>query len=89
MADVKIYGDIVYRMIDDIKPYDNNARINNRAVDALEKMIPVAGFNVPIVIDKNNVIIKGHSRYEALKQMGYTNIKDLGGISAYTGKVVK
>lgn len=71
MAKVKVYDTIVYRRIEDIKPYDNNARVNDRAVDALEKMIPVAGFNVPIVIDKNNVIIKGHSRYEALKRLGY------------------
>lgn len=71
MADVKIYDQIVYRRIEDLIPYENNARINDRAVDALEKMIPTAGFNVPIVITKDNVIIKGHSRYEALKKLGY------------------
>lgn len=71
MADIKVYDQIVYRRIEDLIPYDNNARINDRAVGALEKMIPVAGFNVPIVITKDNVIIKGHSRYEALKKLGY------------------
>ncbi len=71
MPDVKIYDKIVYRRIEDIIPYENNARINDRAIKALEKTIPAFGFNVPIVIDKNNVIIKGHSRYEALKALGY------------------
>lgn len=71
MAEIKIYDKIVYVPIEEIIPYENNARINNRAVDALEKIVPVAGFNVPIVITKDKVIIKGHSRYEALKKLGY------------------
>lgn len=74
MPDVKLYDKIVYRRIEDIIPYDNNARINERAVEALKKTVPEIGFNVPIVIDKNNVIIKGHSRYQALKDMGYEAI---------------
>ena len=74
MPDVKLYDKIVYRRIEDIVPYDNNARINERAVNALKKTVPEIGFNVPIVIDKNNVIIKGHSRYQALKDMGYEAI---------------
>lgn len=71
MSNVKIYDQIVYRRIEDIIPYDNNARINDRSIQALENIVPVVGFNVPIVIDRNNVIIKGHSRYEALKALGY------------------
>lgn len=70
-AGVKVYGEIVYRRIEDLVPYENNPRVNDRAVSALVEDIPVMGFNVPIVIDKNNVIIKGHSRYEALKRLGY------------------
>lgn len=68
---IKIYDKIVYKKLDDLIPYDNNARYNERAVKALENDIPVMGFNVPIVIDRNNVIVKGHSRYEALKKLGY------------------
>lgn len=67
---VKCYDNVVYKRMDEIIPYANNARDNEKAIDALVKAIPVMGFNVPIVLDKNNVIVKGHSRYEALKQLG-------------------
>lgn len=68
---IKVYDKIVYKRIEDLVPYENNPRINTRAVEALIRDIPTMGFNVPIVIDKNNVIIKGHSRYEAMKKLGY------------------
>lgn len=71
MADIRIYDKIVYVPLDEIIPYDGNARINDRAINALEKTLPKIGFNVPILLDRNKVIIKGHSRYEALKAMGY------------------
>ncbi len=74
MSEIKIYDKIVFKRIEDIIPYENNARVNDRAVKALANAIPRMGFNVPIVIDKHNVIIKGHSRYFALKQMGYEAI---------------
>lgn len=67
---IKIYNQIVYKRVEDLIPYENNARNNEQAVEALVKFIPVSGFNVPIVIDKNNVIVKGHSRLEALKRLG-------------------
>ena len=67
---IKAYDKVVYKRLDEIKPYENNARLNDAAVRALVKAIPVMGFNVPIVLDKNNIIVKGHSRYEALKQLG-------------------
>ena len=67
---IKAYDKIIYKPIDSIIPYENNARNNEKAIAALVKAIPVMGFNVPIVLDKNNVIVKGHSRWEALKQLG-------------------
>lgn len=67
---IPVYDKIVYKRIEDIVPYENNARENSAAIDALVKAIPVMGFNVPIVVDKRNVIVKGHSRYEALKRLG-------------------
>lgn len=48
-----------------LKPYFRNPRNNNKAVSALVKIIPRVGFNVPIVVDKDLVIIKGHSRWNA------------------------
>lgn len=67
---IKAYDKVVYKRMDEIHPYENNARVNDSAVRALVKAIPVMGFNVPIVLDKGGVIVKGHSRYEALKQLG-------------------
>jgi len=48
-----------------LKPYFRNPRNNDKTVEALVKIIPRVGFNVPIVVDKNMVIIKGHSRWNA------------------------
>lgn len=52
-----------------IKPYSKNPRNNEKAVEAVIKSITEYGFNVPILLDKNNVIIAGHTRYKALLRM--------------------
>ena len=64
---------IEYVDIKDIKPYENNPRINRKTINKLKELISNGEvvFNVPIVIDKNNVIVKGHSRWTALKELGY------------------
>ena len=54
-----------------IKPYWRNARKNEKTVEALKKSIKDYGFNQPLVLDKNNVIITGHARFKALMQLGY------------------
>lgn len=59
----------------EIKPYINNARINDRTVELLAKAIEKYGYNQPIVVDKNNVIVKGHARYKALIRLGYEEIE--------------
>lgn len=61
---------IVMKNINDIKPYHRNARYNDETVNKLCEAIKVVGFNVPILIDKNNVIIKGHSRWKAGVKLG-------------------
>lgn len=48
-----------------IKPYQRNPRKNDETVDKLVELIPRVGFNVPLVLDRNNVIVKGHSRWRA------------------------
>ena len=55
----------------DIKPYENNARINDDAVDYVVKSISQCEYVAPIVLDENNVILAGHTRYKALKKLGY------------------
>lgn len=56
--------------IDDLKPYEKNPRKNDDAVEYVANSIKEFGFKVPIVIDSNNVIVAGHTRYKAAKQLG-------------------
>ena len=56
--------------IGDVKPYENNPRDNDRAVDALAKSIKSFGWQQPIVVDKNMVVIVGHTRLKAAKKLG-------------------
>ena len=61
---------IIDKKIGEIKPYENNPRKNDNAVDAVASSISQFGFKNPIVIDGNNVIICGHTRYKAAKKLG-------------------
>lgn len=60
--------------IDNIKPYSKNPRNNDNAVKYVAESIKQFGFKVPIVIDKNNVIVAGHTRYKASKQLGLKDV---------------
>ena len=65
---------IIEKDILDIKPYEKNPRKNEAAVSAVANSIKEFGFKVPVVIDKNNVIIAGHTRYKAAMQLGLMQI---------------
>lgn len=56
---------IVSVKLHDLKPYENNPRINDNAVDSVMNSIKEFGFKVPLVITKDNVIVAGHTRYKA------------------------
>lgn len=56
--------------ITELKPYPNNPRKNDHAVDAVAASIREFGFKVPLVIDKDGVIIAGHTRYKAAQKLG-------------------
>ena len=60
--------------ISEIHPYENNPRINDYAVEKVAESIQRYGFKVPVVIDKNNVIITGHTRVKACEILGITKI---------------
>lgn len=60
--------------IDDIKPYDNNPRDNDNAVESTANSIKEFGWQQPIVVDKDMVIIVGHTRYKAAKKIGYKEV---------------
>ena len=57
--------------IENIKPYENNPRNNKDAVGKVAESIKEFGWQQPIVIDKNDVIIAGHTRYKAAQMLGH------------------
>lgn len=65
---------IEYLRADDLVPYKNNPRINDEAVTPVANSIREFGFKVPIVIDANNVIVSGHTRLKAAKQLGLEEV---------------
>jgi len=60
--------------INDLNPYPNNPRVNDHAVDAVAASIQEFGFKVPIIVDKDNVIITGHTRLKAAKKLGMKEV---------------
>ena len=61
--------------LEDIKPYANNAKIHTpEQIGQIIASIQECGFNDPIAVDENNMIIEGHGRYMALQQMGETEV---------------
>lgn len=65
---------VVDKKIDELIPYINNPRKNDDAVDDVAASIKEFGFKVPIVIDKDNVIVAGHTRYKASKKLGLKEV---------------
>ncbi len=65
---------IINLKIDVLKPYDKNPRKNKEAVKYVAESIKEFGFKQPIVIDKNNVIVCGHTRLLAAKQLGLKEV---------------
>ena len=55
--------------IDDIIPYEKNPRVNNGAVDKTIMSIKEYGWQQPIVVDKNKIVIAGHTRLKAAIKM--------------------
>lgn len=66
--------EIVYKKLNEITPYENNPRDNDKAVPYVANSIKRFGFKVPIVIDRNGVIAAGHTRYKAAKELGMDTV---------------
>lgn len=66
--------ELKYINISEIKPYENNPRNNDEAAQKVAESIKEFGFKVPIIVDKDNVIIAGHTRYKAAKSLGIESI---------------
>ncbi len=65
---------IVMKNIAVIKPYENNPRHNESAIDAVASSIKEFGWKQPLVIDKDNVIVVGHTRWLAAKKLGLNEV---------------
>ena len=57
--------------VSEIVPYENNPRINEGAVEQLANIIATLGFRNPAVLNKDKVIIEGHTRLLAVKKLGW------------------
>lgn len=71
---MEIVNQIVMKKISEVKPYVRNPRKNDKTVNLLVEIIPKVGFNVPLVIDRNGIIVKGHARYAAAIRLGMEEV---------------
>ncbi len=65
---------IIYKKVNEIKEYENNPRQNEQAIEPVIHSIENFGFLVPILLDKNNVIIAGHTRKKAAEQLNMNEV---------------
>lgn len=65
---------IIEKRLDELHPYEKNPRKNEAAVQNVANSIKEFGFKVPIVIDKNGVIVTGHTRYLAAQELGLETV---------------
>lgn len=66
--------ELIYLDIDQIKPWDKNPRDNEFAVEPLVKSIQEFGFNVPVIINPEKILIAGHTRILAAKKLGLKEV---------------
>ena len=64
----------ITKKVSELIPYINNPRNNDEAVNAVASSIKNFGFKVPIVVDSNNEIINGHTRFKAAKKLGFETV---------------
>ena len=67
--------EIIKLKINEVIPYENNPRNNDEAVAYVAESIKQCGYCSPIIIDEDNVILCGHTRLKALKQLGYKEVE--------------
>ena len=64
-------SEVITLKLTDIIPYERNPRKNDHAVDDVAESIRQCGYKAKIIVDENNVIIAGHTRWKALQQLGW------------------
>lgn len=65
---------IIQKAVSELKEYENNPRNNDEAVQAVAESIKQFGFKVPIIIDREGVIIAGHTRKKAAERLGFASV---------------
>ena len=68
---------LVTMKLTEIIPYKNNPRKNDGAVNAVAESIRQCTYIAPIIVDEGHVILAGHTRYKALKALGYEEVQCL------------
>lgn len=66
--------EIVEKSVKELKPYARNPRLNDDAVPKVAESIKAYGFKVPIIIDKDGVVVTGHTRLKAAKKLGMETV---------------
>src|SRR5262245_38820548 len=66
--------EVEMRPVGSIRPYENNPRDNDAAVDAVAASLCEFGWQQPLVVDEQGVIIVGHTRYKAALKLGMTEV---------------
>jgi len=66
--------DVQLRDIDTIRPYEHNPRVNDKAVAAVVASLKEFGFRQALVVDADGVIVAGHTRWKAAKQLGLAKV---------------
>src|SRR5262245_40385949 len=65
---------IELRSVDDVIPYDRNPRDNDGAVDAVVASLREFGFRQPVVVDREGIVVVGHTRLKAAKKLGLKEV---------------
>lgn len=65
---------VTMRKLTELVPYENNPRKNDKAVEAVAESIREFGFKNPIIVDKDDVIVAGHTRLKAAKRLGFGEV---------------
>ena len=78
-----MYKELITVNVADIVPYDNNPRRNDQAVEAVKESIKQCEYVAPIIVDEDLVVLAGHTRLKALKELG-RQIADVMQVSGLT-----
>lgn len=68
-------NEIVKLKLSEIIPYERNPRKNDASVDDVAESIRQVGYRQKIIVDENNVIIAGHTRWKALQKLGWKEVE--------------